>query len=284
VPSTERDPFGAGKITGMDELALEPPVAAEAPATRTALARARLLRDAAGVGGALALVLGAWLLWAGAAPSRSLERDGERTTATVTAVAPQRVNGGGNERGRVTFAFDLAGEARTVTNDVGGTILHYSVGQSVEVLVPPGDPDGARMVGELDRPGWELPGAPMAALGLVALVWGGVRSRALRRASRRLGAEPWLAVRAAVDQLAVEGFNGTRALGVVALSREPGDPSVVVTSRGLRRLAPDLEPVAWVVGWGTDELVVSPPGGGRPLEVRSVIRRVRHRARGGTTH
>jgi hypothetical protein len=266
----------------MADLALEPLVAAEHPATRAALGRARAIRSTALGAGALALVAGAWLLWLGGSGSRALEAHGERVAATVTAVAPQRVNGGGNERGRVTFTFTFEGEQRTATNSVGGTILQYSVGQAVDVLVPPDDPAGARMTGELDRPGWEVPGVLFLGFALTALTWGSVRARALHRMAGCLGAEPWLAVRSRLDHTAIDGLGGPRAMGVVVLARVPGDSSIVVTNRGLRRFGVDVEPLAWVVGWGTDELVLSPPGGGRPLEVRPVVARAPERATGGT--
>ena len=57
---------------------------------------------------------------------------------------------------------------------------------------------------------------------------------------------------------------------------------LVVTNRGLRRLGVDLEPLAWIAGWGSKELVLSPPGGGRPLEVRPVAMAAPDQATGGT--
>ncbi len=266
----------------MADLVLEPRPAAAEPATRTALRRAGAIRGASISFGIIALLLGGWLLRAGGDPGRTLEESGARVTATVTAVAPQRVNGGGNERGRVTFTFLDRGTERTVTNAVGGTILHYSVGQSVEVLVPPDDPAGARMAGELDRPGWDVPGVILLGAGGTALVWGLVRARALRRTRRCLSGEQWLAVRARLDHTTVDGLGGQVALGVVALSREAGDDPVVVINRGLRRFGVDLEPVAWVAGWGSTEMVLSPAGGGRPLEVRPVVTRPLRHLSGGT--
>ena len=109
-----------------------------------------------------------------------------------------------------------------------------------------------------------------------------VRARALRRMTRALDAEPWLAVHAKLNQATVGGLGGAHAMGVVALSRDPGDTSLVVTNRGLRRLGVDLEPLAWIAGWGSEELVLSPPGGGRPLEVRPVAMAAPDHATGGT--
>ena len=265
----------------MADLAIEPPAASSEPATRAALGRAGAIRSASLGLGALALVLGLWFVWSGGAPGRSLAENGERLPATVSDVAAQRVNGGGNERGKVTFTFVLDGTEQTVTNDVGGSVMSYSVGQPVEAVVPPDDPAGARLSGELDRPGWEVPGFLLAGAGLAALVWGGVRARALRRMRRCLDSEPWLAVRAHLDQVGVEGLGGAKAMGVVSLRRDAGDDSIVVINRGLRRFHPDLEPIAWLAGWGTAELVLSPAGGGRPLEVRPVkVGPVRQATRG----
>jgi len=266
----------------MADLVLEPRPAAAEPATKAALRRAGAVRALAITLGVVGVVLGAWLLRAGGAEGRALEAHGQRVAATVTAVAPQRVNGGGNERGRVTFSFLDGGTERSVTNDVGGTILHYSVGQPVEALVPPDDPGAARLAGELDRPGWDVPGVLLLGAGAPALAWGLVRARALRRMTRCLGGEPWLAVQARLDHTTIDGLGGPRAMGVVALSRDAGDESVVVINRGLRRFGVDLEPLAWVAGWGSTEMVLSPPGGGRPLEVKPVVTRPAERPTGGT--
>jgi len=266
----------------MADLAIEPPVASAEPGTRAALRRARRIRAVSLGLGVLGVVLGAWLIWAGGSHGRWLSDHGLRVPATVTDVAPQRVNGGGNERGRVTFAFSVDGVEHLATNSVGGDILSYTVGEQVVAVVPVNDPETARLSTELDRPGWEVPGAMLIAGGLVALVWGGVRARALRRMRRCLDVEPWLAVQARLDHTTIAGVGGARAMGVLALSRDAGDDTLVVINRGLRRLGQDLEPLAWIAGWGTTELVVSPQGGGRPLEVRAVVPGAPDRAKGKT--
>jgi hypothetical protein len=227
-------------------------------------------------------VAGVWFLWAGGAAGRALEAHGTPVDGTITVVAPQRVNGGGNERGRVTFAFSFGGEDRTATNTVGGNILSYHVGDPARVLVDASDPAGARLASETDRPGWEVPGFLLLGAAGSLLGWGAVRARAWRRITRVLDAEPWLAVHSRVDQMAVGGAGGAKVIGVVALQREPGDDERVVTSRGLRRPTGAFEPLAWVAGWGTSHMVVAPPGGALLLEVRSVEPGVPDRATGGT--
>jgi hypothetical protein len=266
----------------MADLALEPPVASAEPATRQALRRAGRIRSAAVGFGVVAVLFALLFWWAGGSSGRELAANGQPVDGTVTIVAAQRVNGGGTERGRVTFTFVADGGQQTASNEVGGTIQNYSVGQPVEVIVPPGNPAGARLSGELDRPGWEVPAVLLGGAGLAAGAWGLVRARALRRMTRALDAEPWLAVHSALNQASVGGLGGARSMGVVALAREPGDTAVVVTNRGLRRLGVDVEPLAWVTGWGSRELVLSPPGGGRPLEVRPVAMARPDRATGGT--
>ena len=110
--------------------------------------------------------------------------------------------------------------------------------------------------------------------------------QALQRAGRIRSAAVGFGVFAVVFgiflQATVGGLGGAHAMGVVALSREPGDKALVVTNRGLRRLGVDLEPLAWIAGWGSKELVLSPPGGGRLLEVRPVVMAAPDRATGGT--
>ena len=253
----------------MAGLAIEPPSASDTPLTRAALGRSAALRTMALTLGVVGLVLGAFVLREGGAPGRDLAAEGERVPGTVTAVAPQRVNGGGNERGRVTFEFEVDGSVVSATNMVGGTILHYSVGEPVEVVVRRRDPAGARLSTELDRPGWDVPGVILLAGGAAALAYGLARARALRRIRRCLDSGPWLAVRARLDQVSVDGVAGRRVMGVVALARDGDDP-VVVTSRGLRRFSPALEPVAWVAGLDGPVTVLSPAGGGLPLETRPV--------------
>jgi hypothetical protein len=254
----------------MAGLAIEPPSASDAPLTRAALGRSAALRSTALVMGALALVLGAALLWRGAAPGRDLAAEGDRVPGTVTQVAPQRVNGGGNERGLVTFEFELDGARVTATNLVGGTIMHYSVGEPVEVVVRQDDLEGARLSTELDRPGWEVPGVILLGGGAAAIAYGTARARALRRIRRCLDAEPWMAVMARLDHVAVDGPGARRAMGVVAVQRAAGERPLVVITRGLRRFTPTVEPVAWVAGWGGPVMVLSPEGGGLPLEIRPV--------------
>jgi hypothetical protein len=249
---------------GPDEGGLDPTItgaATELPATRVALRRSVVLIVLFSVM-AIGLAVGAAGSWWSQHQVMSLDDVGVRTTGTVTSVQSRIVARERQVTGSIDVAYDVGGRSQQHRFGVSNHVAQYHQGDRVDLAYDPSDPTSVDLVGEPVASQGFVPWEVLAAFAVLALLLSGVAVRHLRRVSRVLASNEWLAV-PAVRKPSTRAWRG-RGTTVIELG-EPSSPERVVASPvGIRALPPTIEPIAWVAGWGERRFVVAPPGG-RPL-------------------
>ncbi len=259
-----------GETDAADEIDVEALLAAPAAvvgATGRRIRRSYLLAGICAAVGVGLLVLGVGTLWVEHSFAQ-LADTGVRTPATVTDVASHVVSRERNLVGSVTVTYAVGSEDRTTVFDVNNHVTRYHVDDQVEVAYDPGEPSRVSLVGEPEATRGVVPWPISLAFGLLGLVMAAVTIAHLRRITRIVAAHEWLAVAAVRKPLPTGWRSGAGT--VVQLGPETSPERVVACSLGFRGLPANIEPTAWIAGWGERQFVMAPPGGQPLLLMRRI--------------